>query len=119
MFKLTRAGAISGRVFDEDGEPVAKAAVIPYRASKKPGREVRSYDQPVLTDDRGEYRIFNLAAGPYYLAVNGRTEDRMRRPVPAQKLETGYLTSYYPSTTDPAKAHGAGCVCRSTAGCKI
>lgn len=106
VFKLARAAAISGRVFDEDGEPVPKAAVSTYRASKKPGREVRSYDQPVLTDDRGEYRIFNLAAGQYYLAVNGRTEDRMRRPAPAanQKLETGYLTGYYPNTTDLAKA---------------
>jgi hypothetical protein len=107
LFKLSRAAAISGRVLDEDGEPVARATVIPYHASKKPGNEERTdEDDPNLTNDLGEYRIFGLAPGRYYLAANYRGEARWRRAfeAPDQKHGTAYLTSYYPNTSDPSKA---------------
>jgi len=106
VFKLARAAAISGHVLDEDGEPVAKAEVITYRASKQLGKEQPNDYEPVLTNDLGEFRIFDLAPGRYYLAVNYRTEEPMRpaAPAPKQKLDTGYLPNYYPNTTDPAKA---------------
>jgi hypothetical protein len=106
VFKLSHTAAISGRVFDEDGEPVSKAQVIAYRASKQPGKVVRNDYDPVLTNDLGEYRIFDLSAGRYYLAVSYRIEGAMRpaAPAPKQKLATGYPPSYYPNTSDPAKA---------------
>jgi hypothetical protein len=106
VFKLAHTAAISGHVFDEDGEPIAKAAVITYRASKRQGKEQEIGDDPVLTNDLGEFRIFDLAPGRYYIAVNYRREDPFHRdaPAPNQKLITGYLPSYYPNTVDPAKA---------------
>lgn len=106
VFKLAHTAAISGHVFDEDGEPIAKAAVITYRASKRQGKEQEIGDDPVLTNDLGEFRIFDLAPGRYYIAVNYRREDPFHRNTPAanQKLITGYLPSYYPNTVDPAKA---------------
>ena len=106
VFKLARTGAISGHVFDEDGEPVSKAEVLVYRASRQPGKETQNGFDPVLTNDLGEFRIFDLAPGRYYLAVNYRLEDPMRPAAPAskQKLTTGYLPSYYPNTSDSAKA---------------
>lgn len=106
VFKLARTAAISGHVFDEDGEPIAKAAVIAYRASRRQGKEQENDDDPVLTNDLGEYRIFDLAPGRYYIAVNYRPEDPFHRftPAPDQKLNTGYLPSYYPNTVDAAKA---------------
>src|SRR5277367_1746010 len=106
VFRLSHTAAISGHVFDEDGEPIAKAAVITYRASKRQGTEHEMGDDPVLTNDLGEFRIFDLAPGRYYIAVNYRREDPFHRdaPAPNQKLNTGYLPSYYPNTVDPAKA---------------
>jgi hypothetical protein len=105
VFKLAHTAAISGHVFDEDGEPIAKAAVITYRASRRQGKEQEIGDDPVLTNDLGEFRIFHLAPGRYYIAVNYRPEDPVHRYTPPnQKLITGYLPSYYPSTVDPAKA---------------
>lgn len=105
VFKLAHTAAISGHVFDEDGEPIAKAAVITYRASKRQGKEQEIGDDPVLTNDLGEFRIFDLAPGRYYVAVNYRPEDPVHRYLPPnQKLITGYLPSYYPNTVDPAKA---------------
>ena len=107
VFKLVHTAAISGHVFDEDGEPIAKAAVITYRASKRQGKEQEIGDDPVLTNDLGEFRIFYLAPGRYYIAVNYRPEDPVHRYTPPnQKLITGYLPSYYPNTVDPAKAQG-------------
>jgi 5-hydroxyisourate hydrolase-like protein (transthyretin family) len=106
VFKLAHTAAISGHVFDGEGEPIAKAAVITYRASKRQGKEQEISDDPVLTNDLGEFRIFDLAPGRYYIAVNYRREEPLHRdaPSPNQKFNTGYLPSYYPSTVDPAKA---------------
>ena len=106
VFKLAHTAAISGHVFDEDGEPIAKAAVITYRASRRQGKEQEIGDDPVLTNDLGEFRIFDLAPGRYYIAVNFRPEDPFHRYTPTsdQKLNAGYLPSYYPNTMDPAKA---------------
>jgi Carboxypeptidase regulatory-like domain len=106
VFKLAHTAAISGHVFDEDGGPITKAAVITYRASKRQGKEQEIGDDPVLTNDLGEFRIFDLAPGRYYIAVNYRPEEPFHRdaPAPNQKLNTGYLPSYYPNTVDPARA---------------
>jgi hypothetical protein len=106
VFKLAHTAAISGHVFDEDGEPIAKATVITYRASKRLGKEQEIGEDPILTNDLGEFRIFDLAPGRYYIAVNYRPEDPFHRDAPTsnQKLNTGYLPSYYPNTVDPAKA---------------
>jgi hypothetical protein len=105
VFKLAHTAAISGHVFDGEGEPIAKAAVMTYRASKRLGKEQEVGDDPVLTNDLGEFRIFDLAPGRYYIAVNYRPEDPVHRYTPPnQKLITGYLPSYYPNTVDPAKA---------------
>ncbi len=112
VFKLTRTAAISGHVFDEDGEPVSKAEITAYRASKREGKELPNNYDPVLANDLGEFRIFDLAPGRYYLAVNFRNEDAMRPAalVAIQKLDTGYLTTYYPNTTDPMKAQAISVV---------
>jgi hypothetical protein len=106
VFKLARAAAISGHVFDEDGEPIAKAEVISYLASKKFGKEHRNNYEPISTNDLGEFRIFDLAPGRYYLAVNYHNQEhvQLRSELAKQKFNPGYLPSYYPNTTDPAKA---------------
>src|SRR5581483_7775878 len=59
------------------------------------------------TNDLGEYRIFGLAPGRYYLNATYRSEmmfepqmDRSARPAP----EEGYVPTYYPGTTDPSAA---------------
>jgi hypothetical protein len=100
VFKLARAASISGHVFDEDGEPIAHAEVIAYRAAHQSGREERTSDQPISTNDLGEFRIFDLPPGRYFVAVNyriGSTEER-------ERFNPGYLPTYYPNTTDAAKA---------------
>jgi hypothetical protein len=55
VFKLARAASISGHVFEEDGEPIARAEVIAYRASGHSGIEQRASDEPISTNDLGEF----------------------------------------------------------------
>jgi Carboxypeptidase regulatory-like domain len=106
VFKLWHAAAISGHVYDEDGQPIAKAEVIVYRASHRAGKEQRASDDQISTNDLGEYRVFDLAPGRYYLAVNYRIFDyrgRISREE-QERFNPGYLPTYYPNTSDPGKA---------------
>jgi hypothetical protein len=61
---------------------------------------------PFSTNDLGEFRIFDLAPGRYYLAANYHNQEhvQLRSELAKQKFNPGYLPSYYPNTTDPAKA---------------
>ena len=107
VFKMTRSAAISGHVYDEDGEPIPHAEVMCYRASRLQGKEERTDNyQPVATNDLGEFRIFDLRPGRYYvvaiyhLSLNvGFRMGNLHREV-----ESSYPSTYYPNTTDPAKA---------------
>jgi protocatechuate 3,4-dioxygenase beta subunit len=62
-------GAISGRVYDKNGEPVGKAQVAAMRQVYKNGRRGLTIVQMVATDDRGEYRLFWLPPGRYYVSA--------------------------------------------------
>jgi hypothetical protein len=106
VFKLSRAASISGQVFDEDGQPLAKAEIIAFRASKRAGKEHRANFDANSTNDLGEFRVFGLAPGRYFLAVNYRSQERLefRSKEAMQKGDPGYVTTYFPNTTDPAKA---------------
>src|SRR5262249_14662544 len=62
-------GAITGRVYDRDGEPLGKAQVFALRAVYKNGRRSMTIVQSVESDDRGEYRLYWLAPGTYSVSA--------------------------------------------------
>jgi protocatechuate 3,4-dioxygenase beta subunit len=65
--KLIRTAAISGRVFDEDGDAVTGANVQIVPVNQKKGSGPQS---SAVTNDRGEYRAFNVKPGRYRIAVS-------------------------------------------------
>ena len=67
---LTPAASISGRITDPYGEPSVFTSILAFRIVYKPGgaRKVE-IAQSVLTDDRGDYRLFWLAPGQYYISA--------------------------------------------------
>jgi uncharacterized protein (DUF2141 family) len=72
VFRLTPQAILSGRVFDEAGDPVRKARVSLYRQEQMTGiGQVRRVSGAV-TDDRGSYEFAELAAGDYFLSVTAR-----------------------------------------------
>ena len=104
--ELLRTGAISGRVFDTDGEPLGRASiqVLPLRKGATRG----SY---ATTDDRGEYRAFDLAPGKYtivatYQASGQERAIRMQRPPASdgRAIQDAYASVYYPGTIDGTQA---------------
>ncbi|HKE83786.1 MAG TPA: carboxypeptidase-like regulatory domain-containing protein [Vicinamibacterales bacterium] len=96
---LSRGGVIAGRVFDENGEPLAGLQVKVYRARMAQGyRRLESVGVADRTDDTGAYRIYALPPGDYYVAAS-------LRMAPADSIvETTYSPTYYPGTGNLGEA---------------
>ena len=71
--KLIRGAVISGRVTNADNKLVVeeriKLQVLDANGNPRFGALYSSYDQMYQTDDRGVYRIFDLAPGRYRVSV--------------------------------------------------
>lgn len=71
---LPRGGAITGRVLDDAGEPVADVRVQAMRARLVEGRRrVEQVGVTDTTDDRGAFRLYGLEPGDYFVAALVRT----------------------------------------------
>ena len=66
---LSPTGSISGRVYDRDGEPLGRAQVQALRSVFRDGRRLLTIVQMVETNDRGEYRLFWLPPGRYFVSA--------------------------------------------------
>jgi hypothetical protein len=99
-FALPRGSIITGRVVDEYGEPAADVQVAPMRSQFVQGRRrLVPTGRFASTNDVGEFRVFGLPPGQYYLSAMlrnfsfGDSDER-----------TGYAQTYYPGTANPAEA---------------
>jgi len=107
---LPRGGVITGRITDDMGDPIARAGVQALRVRFVDGvRQLAPVTSGIvglasggltLTDDRGEFRLFGLAPGTYYVSAlyganaPGESDDRF-----------GYPETFYPGTPSIAQAH--------------
>jgi hypothetical protein len=66
---MSPTGSISGRIYGRNEEPLGNAQVMAMRQVYKNGRRALTIIQTVATDDRGEYRLFWLAPGRYYVSA--------------------------------------------------
>jgi len=67
--RLLPSGVVSGRVFDENGQPATGAPVQLIRPVYAPaGRNLQTAGTGNV-DDRGDYRIFGITPGRYYLVA--------------------------------------------------
>ena len=109
VFKLGRAGVITGKVFDEDGEPMAGVSVSAMRQVYTDGRKGFKTTNEQQTNDLGEFRIFGLAPGRYYISAEMPTWNRIvgdREFSSSEKSsrERGYAKIYYPNAQQAASA---------------
>ena len=95
VLRMTPYGVIAGHVRTEEGDPISNlrvdAMVYEHRAG---GRQLVSRSS-TTTNDLGEYRLFGLIAGKYFL----RTEQR--NTPGAGEI---YPAAYYPGVTDVSGA---------------
>ncbi len=107
VVKLTPTGVISGRVLDQDGEPVIGLQVHAMEYANVGGKpQLRSVEQ-VQTKDKGEYRLFGLRPGAYRIQVSGRpmrTTSMQPTQVRGPSFSLGYATTFFPSAPDAANA---------------
>jgi protocatechuate 3,4-dioxygenase beta subunit len=77
---MTPAGTISGHVYDANGQPLGNIEVLAMKASYSDGRRKLIPVQSATSNDLGEYRLFWLAPGRYYIsAVHPKAQGPMRR----------------------------------------
>jgi len=110
---LPRGSALSGRILDEFGEPVADASVSAMRTQYAGGkRRLVATGRPSMTNDLGQFRLFGLPPGEYYVSATLRTFDSMIMDMmggsgggpTGSNSNSGYAATYYPGTPNPAEA---------------
>jgi hypothetical protein len=105
-FRLTPAGNVSGHVRDFAGEPITGLRIQILRSAYDArGKRALQAVGSTRTDDRGEYRLYWVTPGHYYLNVGlGNPDQRSEGSSPNEVAAKPYPTTYYPGTLDPSKA---------------
>jgi hypothetical protein len=81
QLSMTLAGAISGRIYEASGEPLGNAEVQALKASYPQGHRTLAFVQSAITNDLGEFRLFGLPPGRYYIAaLHPEFQGGMSRP---------------------------------------
>lgn len=99
-FTLPRMSLITGRVFDEAGEPIAQVQMFAMRSVFFEGRRrlVPVAGGPTAqTDDAGQYRLLGLAPGSYFVSANMRETWTVAEG--GIEAVMGYAPTYFPGTT--------------------
>ena len=113
VFRLVANAVITGRVVDEDREPVPNARVQAMRHSYAQGRRQLMPVGMATTNDLGEYRLHSLAPGRYYISAmysRGGFGDfivstpETTGPSVTAAPEERYTATYYPGAVDPNAA---------------
>jgi hypothetical protein len=97
-FRMVPHGAVSGKVVDEDGDPIGDATVTASKFSYATGRRKLQPLDTGTTNDRGEFRVSKLPPGRYYLSAEVVALAQSLRgatppPPKDDSPETGYVTT--------------------------
>jgi hypothetical protein len=102
---LPRAGVISGKLVDEFGDPVTGALVRALRYKYQDGQRqltpiadgMEAFMQGGVTDDLGNYRVYGLTPGDYYICA-------VFVPRGESVSSIGHPPTYFPGTPAAAEA---------------
>lgn len=104
IFRLIQGAVISGRVRDTQSEPLTGIRVALLRMTfDENGKRILTTVREASTDDRGEYRIFWIPPGRYYVRA-ARSPDNTADGVLRIVADKVVQTVYYPGSLDPAGA---------------
>ena len=102
VFRMTPHGVITGRIVDQDGEPMQSLTVEAFRYRYTQGRKQLASYGGDTTNDIGEYRVYGLPPGRYYIGVS--PQRNFRNAGGGERQEEEYVTTFYPGTTEAAAA---------------
>jgi protocatechuate 3,4-dioxygenase beta subunit len=103
--RLEPLGTISGKVLDENGDPVPGAAAdgLQYSYSRE-GAQL-AHRAMSTTNDRGEYRLFDLEPGRWYLRVTkSMVQPNAKGRVHSVLAEMDFRVTFYPGAVREAEA---------------
>jgi hypothetical protein len=102
-FKLTPQSVISGKILDEDGEPMIGVSVSLLQSRYLNGIKRLESQGTLTSDDRGAYRMPGLSAGKFYLVASLPTG---QNPGMIDRTESNeaFVPTYFPGVTDSASA---------------
>jgi hypothetical protein len=113
-FRLVNTGVVSGRVRTSSGEPGAALNIqLMKSAYNVQGQRTFQSVSSGRTDDRGDYRLFWVTPGRYYVAIGGNSLTTLTSSDGGTILflssggdaaSTNVATVYFPGTTDPLSA---------------
>ena len=118
---MPRGSVISGRVVDEYGDPIPDVSVTAMRQSWQGGRRrlVPSPGRIAQTNDLGQFRIYGLPPGEYYVSASLRsaglelldmqfmTSGAIATTTSGPSVSeprSGYAATYYPGTANVGEA---------------
>ena len=102
--QLVAQATITGRVLDDDGDPVSGVMVQALGRMFVQGGKARYFPRGSgNTDDTGSYRIHNLTPGKYYILAQSNRNQMMglrERPAEPGKPVMQPVRTFYPSSLD-------------------
>jgi hypothetical protein len=109
IFRLQKCAVISGRVLDDDGEPARFVSVEAIVRSTHRGKISTQGVKAAATNDLGEYRLFDLDPGSYFVSASieqlgWTTIGKVSVDHSILKSVGGYTRTYYPSSGDISRA---------------
>ncbi len=108
IFRLQPGAVVTGQVVDEDGEPMPYVMISAMKYRYLRGkRELIPAGGIAYTNDLGEYRLFGVPPGKYYIQAVSRSRMMMggvtRMSSAGKKEESSYPTLFYPGVLDPSQ----------------
>jgi protocatechuate 3,4-dioxygenase beta subunit len=115
ILMMLPGGAITGRVLNEEGEPMQNVSVAALRYVYTIAGRHLTEAKKATSDDKGEYRLFGLKPGSYLLLadtapnfengdVTGITIGTSRPAGAAKKEQKVYAPTYYQNEGSPDRA---------------
>jgi uncharacterized surface anchored protein len=108
QLRMNPQAVITGKVLDEDGEPLANVQVRAHRYIYQQGKRVWGQVASATSSDIGEFRLPDLQPGRYLVSTNPRNLSRNIVMQPNEPLspdpDMTYAATYYPSATSSATA---------------
>jgi hypothetical protein len=117
ILRLPPFAVISGKVFDENGEPLRHAMIWLYAEDRRVGVNQIHKTRAEQTDDQGSYEFAQLPAGTYFLSAStkpwyavygnsspaqaGENGSAINPTVVDPALDVAYPITYYKDTTEP------------------
>jgi hypothetical protein len=112
-FRITPLGALSGRVFDQDGDPLQGVGIQVLRVSYSSGIRQLIPVAGASSNDRGEYRCYDLPADRYFVLATPKGSP-LSHPMEAgalvPEIQDAYVPLYYPGVLELESASAFLCL---------